>query len=110
MSDKPGGPLQWRSALEDASWPVTEILSEVLADGASPILCLNPSHGQPKPGYDYSNVTKRDIDFLRRGFRNFPHQHLRVGAVIGHDKDSRQQCRSARSFRRGASPFIAKPA
>lgn len=68
MSEVPGGPLKWRSALEDASWPVREIVAAVLADGVSPIICLNPSHGQPKDGYDYSNVTQRDIEFLRREF------------------------------------------
>jgi sugar phosphate isomerase/epimerase len=68
MSEMPGGPLKWRSALEDASWPVREIVAAVLADGVSPILCLNPSHGQPKDGYDYSSVTQWDIEFLRREF------------------------------------------
>ena len=68
MSETPGGPLRWRSALEDASWPVKEILCQVLADGVSPVICLNPSHGEPKPGYDYRNVTRRDVDFLRREF------------------------------------------
>jgi hypothetical protein len=30
------------------------------------VICLNPSHGAPKPGYDYTDVVKRDIDFLRK--------------------------------------------
>lgn len=58
--------LDWNVALEEANWPVREIISRVAADGVSPIVCINmPFHGQMKPGYDYSNVTKRDIDFMR---------------------------------------------
>lgn len=62
--------LAWREGLADASWPVREIVSAVLVDGVSPVICLNPSHGQLKPhyDYDYSTVTKRDIDFLRSEF------------------------------------------
>lgn len=62
--------LAWRTGLEEASWPVREIVSEVLADGNSPVICLNPSHGQPKASYDYdyATVAKRDIDFLRGSF------------------------------------------
>ena len=58
--------LRWSSSLEDASWPVLEITRQVVADGVSPVICLNPSHGAPKEGYDYSNTTKRNLDFLRR--------------------------------------------
>jgi sugar phosphate isomerase/epimerase len=61
-----GGPLKWRTALADASWPVVEILRAVVADGASPVICLNPSHGERRPGYDYTDVVGRDIEFLRR--------------------------------------------
>lgn len=66
QSETPGGPLKWASSLADASWPVLEILQAVAADGVSPVICLNPSHGGAKPGYDYSNVTWRDIEFLRK--------------------------------------------
>ena len=59
------GKLRWRSSLEDASWPVVEITKQVVADGVSPVICLNPSHGAAKEGYDYSNITKRDLDFIR---------------------------------------------
>ena len=65
QGETPGGPLKWSSSLEDASWPVAEIIKEVAADGVSPVICLNPSHGSPRPGVDYSNVFKGDIDFLR---------------------------------------------
>ncbi len=68
MSDTPGGRLLWRSSLEDASWPVRQIVRRILADDVSAVICLNPSHGQPKPGYDYTDVTRRDIEFLRREF------------------------------------------
>ena len=62
----PGSPLLWRSALEDASWPVVEITQQVVIDGGCQVICLNASHGRPKEGYDYSNITKRDLDFVRR--------------------------------------------
>jgi hypothetical protein len=58
--------LKWNVALEDADWPVAEITSKIVADGVSPVICINPAqHGDQKPGYDYSNIVKRDIDFLR---------------------------------------------
>ena len=58
--------LCWRTALEDASWPVLEITRQAVADGVSPVICLNPSHGAAKPGYDYTGITERDLTFLRR--------------------------------------------
>ena len=58
--------LRWSSALEDASWPVLEITRQVILDGVSPVICLNPSHGAPKPGYTYHGVTTRDLAYLRR--------------------------------------------
>ena len=58
--------LRWRTALEDASWPVLEIVRRVVADAAVPVICLNPSHGAPKPGYNYDHLVERDIAFLRR--------------------------------------------
>jgi hypothetical protein len=57
--------LCWRSALEDASWPVMEITRQVVMDGVSDVICLNPSHGTRKEGYDYTHVAKRDLDFIR---------------------------------------------
>ena len=63
---QPDGPLKWRTALADASWPVLDILRAVVADGVSPVICLNPSHGERKTGYDYTDVVGRDIEFLRR--------------------------------------------
>lgn len=57
--------LKWRSSLADASWPVVEITQQFVSDNVSPVICLNPSHGLVKPGYDYTDIVKRDIDFLR---------------------------------------------
>ena len=65
---EPRGKLVYRSTLEDASWPVVEITREVIADGISPVMCLNPPHGAAKEGYDYTDVTGRDLAFLRRQF------------------------------------------
>jgi len=60
------GELVWASSLEDASWPVADIVRHAVADGTIPVFCLNPSHGQRKPDYDYDAVTERDILFLRQ--------------------------------------------
>ena len=57
--------LRWRSGLEDASWPVAEITRQVAADGVSPVICLNGSHGERKPGYPYHDVLARDLAFVR---------------------------------------------
>jgi sugar phosphate isomerase/epimerase len=64
--DKPGDALQWRSALEDASFDVPTIVRDVVASGRVPVLCLNPPHGAVKPGYDYANLVQRDLRYLRR--------------------------------------------
>jgi hypothetical protein len=61
--------LYWKSNLSDASWPVVEITRQVVIDGISPVICLNPSHGQAKSGYDYHNSSIRDIQFTRRLIR-----------------------------------------
>ncbi len=58
--------LAWNVALQDASWPVVEITTAVVADGVSPVICLNPAqHGAQKSGYDYEGIVLRDINFLR---------------------------------------------
>ncbi|MDK1032675.1 MAG: TIM barrel protein, partial [Planctomycetia bacterium] len=41
MAEAGGSALRWLSTLEDASWPVLEILREVASDGTSPVVCLN---------------------------------------------------------------------
>ena len=64
-----GGPLIEAESLEKASWPVMEILRAVLDDGASPVICLNPSHGIPAQDYKHRpDDYKRDLEFLRRAF------------------------------------------
>jgi hypothetical protein len=68
QSEIPDGPLKWRSSLEDASWPVEEITNKVIADGVSPVICLNGSHGERKTGYDYKTVTERDLGFVKHMF------------------------------------------
>jgi hypothetical protein len=60
------GNLLWVAPLEEASWPVLEIVRAVIADGVAPFICLNPSHGQRPAGYDDWQVAQRDIEFLRR--------------------------------------------
>lgn len=74
--------LRWSVGLDAASWPVAEIIQQVVDDGVSPVICLNPSHGAWLADYDYgapgafdpnvplaqqdlSKVTARDLDFLR---------------------------------------------
>lgn len=61
--------LRWSTVLEDASWPVLEITRQLIADGVSPVICLNPPHGAEKAGYDYTEITNRDLAFLRHMIR-----------------------------------------
>lgn len=61
----PSRDLVYRTALADASFPVRQITEHVIEDGVSPVICLNPPHGAAKPGYDESNLTERDLRFLR---------------------------------------------
>ncbi|HZG87871.1 sugar phosphate isomerase/epimerase family protein [Paenibacillus sp.] len=56
--------LRWMSALEDASWPVRELVERAEADGVAAV-CLNPSHGERKPGYDDSAIVERDLRFIQ---------------------------------------------
>lgn len=65
QTDDSAQALCWRTCLEDASWPVAEVTQRVIADGVSPVICLNPSHGKTKPGYDYTNTFERDLAFVR---------------------------------------------
>lgn len=67
-SGKTGSALAWRSPLGTASWPVVEITRAVLADGVSPVICLNPSHGKISAGEDDEDYTLRDLAFLRTQF------------------------------------------
>lgn len=58
-----GGPLVWKAGLQDASWPVVPVLQAAIADGVSPVICLNPSHGEKPEGY--VEDTDANLQFLR---------------------------------------------
>jgi sugar phosphate isomerase/epimerase len=62
-AEEPGGRLRWASSLRDASWPVVPIVSEALRDGATDVVCLNPSHGERSPRWacDWTD----DLSYLR---------------------------------------------
>lgn len=62
------GRLRYRSALREASWPVREILRAVAADGVSPVVCVNPSHGESPEGFDARAVAEDDVRFLQALF------------------------------------------
>ncbi|NQX58741.1 TIM barrel protein [Paenibacillus qinlingensis] len=64
QKDEDSDKLIWKSSLEDASWPVAEMTLQVIADGRSPVICINPSHGTTKPGYNYDDVYQRDLAFM----------------------------------------------
>jgi sugar phosphate isomerase/epimerase len=71
--------LIFRSPLEGASWPVAEIVGAVLADGVSPTLCLNGSHGAIPENYPFGDGSEwrdlvrieamHDVAYLRAAFR-----------------------------------------
>ena len=70
--------LVYRSPLESASWPVREIVSAIIADGVSPVLCVNPFRGSMATGPGLPPVAgspemirdyaTRDVAFLRETF------------------------------------------
>jgi sugar phosphate isomerase/epimerase len=64
QKDEGSDKLIWKSSLADASWPVAEMTLQVIADGRSPVICINPSHGITKPGYNYEEVYQRDLAFI----------------------------------------------
>lgn len=66
-----GRTLKWAADLEEASWPVVDIVRAAVADGVAPVVCLNPSHGQKQEGYDVWDVAQRDVAFLRREIKEF---------------------------------------
>jgi sugar phosphate isomerase/epimerase len=68
IAEGPERRLCWAAPLEEASWPVLEIVRRAVADGASSVICLNPSHGQRRakpPGPAGPSDVERDIAFLR---------------------------------------------
>jgi hypothetical protein len=70
LAEGPERRLAFSAPLEEASWPVLEIVRQAIADRASPVICLNPSHGErrPRAAAGPSDV-ERDIAFLRRNFQ-----------------------------------------
>ncbi|MES2461766.1 MAG: TIM barrel protein [Armatimonadota bacterium] len=64
-----GKTLAFAAPLDEASWPVLDIVRAVVADGAAPYICLNPSHGQKPPGWNNWEIAQREVAFLRREIR-----------------------------------------
>jgi sugar phosphate isomerase/epimerase len=71
--------LVYRAPLEDAAWPVAELVGRVLLDGVSPVLCINPSGGATPESYSYGGEDRpgmwaaeaiADVDYLRRTFKS----------------------------------------
>ncbi len=62
-------PQRLASTLEEASWPVSDIVGAVLRDGVSPVICINPSHGARNPAYNHRiEDYEQDIRYLRQQF------------------------------------------
>jgi sugar phosphate isomerase/epimerase len=59
------GQLRWKSSLRDCSWPVAPILRAVIADGVSPVLCVNPCHGESPAGYNAVTVAADDVRYVQ---------------------------------------------
>lgn len=57
--------LKWKSPLDEASWPVREITERVAQDGNCRMICINPPHGELRPGVDPSGWVVRDIQYLK---------------------------------------------
>lgn len=62
------GRLRWASPLAASSYPILAILRAVAASGTSPVICLNPPHGERRPGVDLSPWT--DLAWLRAAPEN----------------------------------------
>lgn len=60
-----GGYTHYATCLEDASWPVVEVTQKAINSGQEVIICLNPLKGEKKFDYDYEDITKRDLDYLK---------------------------------------------
>lgn len=66
-AEEDGRTLVYASSLEDASWPVVDLVGSAVREGVAPFLCLNPSHGQRPPGYPgLWETTRSDVAFLRK--------------------------------------------
>lgn len=58
--------LVWQSSLEHASWPVSEITRQVVADQISPVICLNPCHGSKPPDRHAESNVDQDLTYIRK--------------------------------------------
>jgi sugar phosphate isomerase/epimerase len=72
QAEHPGGPLAFASSLEDASWPVVEMLNRIWHDQPSMPVCVNWPHGSQRPGYQYDRLMERDLAFVRRCLNEVP--------------------------------------
>lgn len=62
--------LVCKSSLEEASWPVKDIVSLAIKDNAIKYFCLNPPHGKKAPEeFNIKENTQKDIEFLRNNFK-----------------------------------------
>lgn len=57
--------MVWRAPLEQASWPVEDVLREIVKDGVTEVICLNSSHGKKPDGYDTGMELQSDLAFVR---------------------------------------------
>jgi sugar phosphate isomerase/epimerase len=80
-ADGAPGPLDFRCPLEQASWPVREILDAVLADDASPVICLNPSHGAMPENYEFGSLDNRAAMMRTEALRDVAYLRINFGAI-----------------------------
>lgn len=65
QSAAPGGPLRYRCALEESSYDVRGLVRALIGADRVKVICLNPPHGEPRPGVDETDRLERDLAFLR---------------------------------------------
>lgn len=80
-ADGAPGPLAYRCPLEQASWPVRKILDAVLADDASPVICLNPSHGSVPDTYEFGSLENRAAMMRTEALRDVAYLRANFGAI-----------------------------
>ena len=61
-----GPALKWKSTLEEASWPVAEIVRSAILDRCSPVICMNPSHGQEQEGQNGRDRVEQDLQYMNQ--------------------------------------------
>jgi hypothetical protein len=65
QSATPGGPLRYRCALEESSYDVRGLVHAVVTAGRVQVICLNPPHGELRPGVNEADRLERDLAFAR---------------------------------------------